>query len=315
MRSNAAVSRRQLFQGGAAFAGATVLASSGGAAAGAVTPHAVGGAGAAAVVSFDQHELAVPIWDFATAGNDPLIALGSPARRYASSLSTLMAPVRLPAGAALVRVDAHGYNDVNTSQLWQLVRFTLGDPASVVLAETTLSGTGAVTGTVTFDPATPAPYTLAANEFIGIGCVEADQQRAVVGARVVYTVPTAPSLVPISPRRVYDSRTAGTKLTPGEERTISVAAAADGSGEVVPAGATAVAITFTVTDTEGAEGGYAAVYPAGAAWAGTSSVNWFGVGQHLATAAVVGLGGDRSITLRGGVAPTHCVVDVSAYLV
>jgi len=92
---------------------------------------------------------------------------------------------------------------------------------------------------------------------------------------------------------------------------VSLAAATDGSA-VIPAGATAATITLTVTETEGA-GGYVAAFPAGTPWAGTSSINWFGPGENLATAAFVALGGDRSITLRGGANDCHVVVDVTGY--
>ena len=37
-------------------------------------------------------------------------------------------------------------------------------------------------------------------------------------------------------------------------------------------------------------------------------------GQNLPTAAVPPLGGNRQLTLRGGVAPTHVVVDVTGFL-
>ena len=93
-----------------------------------------------------------------------------------------------------------------------------------------------------------------------------------------------------------------------------MAVALDGSGEVVPAGATGVAITITVTETEGGAGGFVAAFPAGTTWPGTSTVNWFGPGQNLATAAVLALGGDRQLTLRGGVAAAHVVVDVTGYI-
>jgi len=115
----------------------------------------------------------------------------------------------------------------------------------------------------------------------------------------------------ISPKRVYDSRTApATKLQPGEDRTISVATSA--SVEVVPTGATAVSMTFTVTDTEGS-GGFVAVRPAGTPYEGTSSINWFGPGQNLATTVISALGGDRQLNLWGGVAATDVVVDITGF--
>jgi hypothetical protein len=138
------------------------------------------------------------------------------------------------------------------------------------------------------------------------------------GIRVDFTPPpgtggsSVSGLVPLPPARVYDSRQGGGKLHANEERVVSVATATDGAA-VVPAGATAATITLTVTETEGS-GGYVAAFPGGTPWGGTSSINWFGPGQNLATAALVALGGDRGITLRGGAADCHVVVDVAGYV-
>jgi len=114
----------------------------------------------------------------------------------------------------------------------------------------------------------------------------------------------------ISPKRVYDSRTAAGKLAAGEDRAISVATA--NGVEAIPTGATAVSMTFTVTETEGG-GGFVAVRPAGTPYEGTSSINWFGPGQNLATTVISALGGDRQVNLWGGVAATHVVVDLTGY--
>ena len=122
---------------------------------------------------------------------------------------------------------------------------------------------------------------------------------------------TAGSFHAIEPRRVYDSRP-GSKLSPGEDRVISVANSTDGTLDVVPSKATAVALTVTVTETEG-NGGFVAVRPAGSVYNGTSSVNWFGPNQNLATTVITGLDADRRITLRAGAQYTAIVVDVTGY--
>ena len=101
-------------------------------------------------------------------------------------------------------------------------------------------------------------------------------------------------------------------LSPGEDRTISVANSTDGTLDVVPIKATAVALTVTVTETQGT-GGFVAVRPAGTAYNGTSSVNWFGPDQNLATTVITGLDADRQITLRAGAQYTHIIVDVTGY--
>ena len=143
--------------------------------------------------------------------------------------------------------------------------------------------------------------------------VHTDANMFVTGLVYQYLPPPVqPELTTIDPKRVYDSRRGGGKLGDGQERTISVAEDFDGN-EVVPAGTCGVAITLTVTLTEGA-GGYVSAFPAGITWPGTSSINWFGPGQNLATSVILGLGGDRQITLRGGVALTDVIVDVTGYL-
>jgi len=115
----------------------------------------------------------------------------------------------------------------------------------------------------------------------------------------------------ISPKRVYDSRTGAGKLAPATDRTVSIATS--NGVEVVPAGATAVAMTFTVTNTEGAAGGFVSVRPAGTLYENTSSINWFGPGQNLATTVISALGGDRQVILRGGEAATDAVIDITGF--
>jgi hypothetical protein len=122
---------------------------------------------------------------------------------------------------------------------------------------------------------------------------------------------TAGAFHAISPRRVYDSRPSN-RLTPGQDRTISVANSIDGTLDVVPAKATAVSLTVTVTGTEGA-GGFVAVRPAGTSYNGTSSINWFGPDQNLATSVITGVDADRQIILRAGDQYTQIVVDVTGF--
>lgn len=122
---------------------------------------------------------------------------------------------------------------------------------------------------------------------------------------------TAGAFHAITPRRVYDSRPGG-RLSPGDDRTVSVANATDGTLDVVPVKATAVALTVTVTETEG-NGGFVAVRPGATVYNGTSSINWFGPNQNLATTVITGVDADRQITLRGGVAGTQIIVDVTGY--
>jgi hypothetical protein len=124
---------------------------------------------------------------------------------------------------------------------------------------------------------------------------------------------TAGAFHAISPRRVYDSRddTRG-KLAADEERVLSVATSTDGTPNVVAPFATAVTLTFTVTGTEGTFG-FVSVRPEGTPYQNTSSINWFGPDQNLATTVVSALGGDRQISVLGAVAKTHIVIDVVGF--
>ena len=122
---------------------------------------------------------------------------------------------------------------------------------------------------------------------------------------------TAGSFHAIAPRRVYDSRSSS-KLVPDQDRTVSVANSTDGTLDVVPIKATAVALTVTITETEGT-GGFVAVRPAGSAYNGTSSINWWAPNQSFATTVITGLDADRQITLRAGAQRTQIIVDVTGY--
>jgi hypothetical protein len=116
---------------------------------------------------------------------------------------------------------------------------------------------------------------------------------------------------PIAPQRVYDSRPDRT-LAVDQDRVISVATSTAGVADVVPVGATAIAATVTVTDTERG-GGFVSIRPQGSTDNGTSSINWWGPGQSLATTVITGLGANREIVAKAGANVTHLIVDVTGY--
>ena len=100
---------------------------------------------------------------------------------------------------------------------------------------------------------------------------------------------TAGALTLLStPVRVYDSRPGNNPTTPpktpitgGTTRVIDT----KGSGSGVPAGASGVLVTLTVVNVS-ANGGFLALFKAGAATPSTSSINWSGAGQVVATTTV-----------------------------
>jgi hypothetical protein len=184
------------------------------------------------------------------------------------------------------------------------------------VVSTSVAGTGIVTKAYALN------HTLAPSEAIAAfswGGGWAPGTYAVCrGIRVDYSPPGLVggasgdgSFVPIVPSRVYDSRLGDGALHDGEQRIVSVATSTTGQ-RAVPPSVRAVALTVTVTETTGS-GGYVAVFPAGTTWASTSSVNWFGPGQNLATAVLCGVDGASRVTVRGGVNPTQVVLDVTGY--
>jgi hypothetical protein len=215
--------------------------------------------------------------------------------------------IDVPNASTLVEISFVVFAPGNLNTHVLLDHYQPGTPTVLApLVDRDITGAGFETLTVPLDTKVDYGADAYAAYVFSIGV---DQQ--VAGIRLGYRQHGDP-LVPINPSRVYDSRLAGGKLADGEERTVSTATAIQGA-DVLPAGATAVAMTLTVTETEGS-GGYVSAFPFGIAWPGTSSINWFGPGQNLATAVIVAVGGDRQLVLRGGVQPTHVVIDVTGYL-
>jgi hypothetical protein len=117
--------------------------------------------------------------------------------------------------------------------------------------------------------------------------------------------------VPINPHRVYDSRTSSS-LFGGHSRTVSVATGTNGTANVVPAGATAITYTLTVTHTSGS--GHLIIYPAGVSRPAVSTIYWSGSGQTIATGSTVRISNNRQITAyAAGTGRTDFIIDVTGY--
>jgi hypothetical protein len=124
-----------------------------------------------------------------------------------------------------------------------------------------------------------------------------------------------------SPLRAYDSRTADGPLGPNQNRTISLATGKDGAQAVqlaVPAGATGAIVTLTVTDTTvgvGGPGGFLTLYSAALPTPpSTSTINWTGAGQNLATTTQVVVDASGSVKVTDGANATNFVIDVIGYV-
>ena len=224
----------------------------------------------------------------------------------------------IPAGSTVTDVVFFLYQQAGAGQqLCAVQLYHPGGSGYEILLSHTATGEG-VFAVSTATESDALPRLVSANDAL-CAFVWRGQQTAVCrGVRVDYSPPggvlvsSGGAMAPIPPARVYDSRQGGGKLRPGEERTISLATALSGA-PAVPTGATAATITITVTETEG-PGGYVAVFPAGGTWSGTSSVNWFGPNQNLATATFVALGSNLDIVVLGGANATNVIVDVTGYV-
>jgi hypothetical protein len=70
----------------------------------------------------------------------------------------------------------------------------------------------------------------------------------------------------------------------------------------------AAVINLTVSETDGA--GFVAVFPADVAYPGNSSINWFAPNEDIANGVITAVDATGQVKIRGGVNPTHVVIDV-----
>ncbi len=131
----------------------------------------------------------------------------------------------------------------------------------------------------------------------------------------------APALHTVPPTRVYDSRVptpAPGAISSGQSRVVSVAdgRAIDGGAvtvaNLVPAGATAVAYNFTITNTVGS--GFLTVNPGTDTTITSSAITWSATGQILTTGSLVAISADRRVTvIAGGGGTTDFLIDIVGY--
>jgi hypothetical protein len=227
--------------------------------------------------------------------------------------------IDVPTGSIVTDVVFVLYQDGSAQQLCAVQRYHPTAGGVDILLSHPVPGNGVLTVS-TAATGTGLPLRLGPDDALCAFVWRGESSAVCRGIRVDYVPPgggvaTGPGggLVAIPPARVYDTRAGAGPLHDGEIRNVSLATALDGT-PVVPLGAAAAMVTITVTNTHG-PGGFVAVYPGGGTWSGTSSVNWFGADQNLATAAFVALGANRDVALRAGGSATDVLIDVSAYVV
>jgi hypothetical protein len=189
--------------------------------------------------------------------------------------------------------------------------------ASVVITGTNFPITIGATVVVKFGTTTAATPTvnsatqITAMSPAGTGTVDvtvttAGGTSAVnIADRFAYTLPPA-AYTAVTPVRLLDTRNGGGPLGAGGVRNLTVAGVTPGA----PAGATAVVLNVTVTNTSAAS--YLTVYPAGATQPLASSLNW-AAGKTVPGLVTVQVGAGGAITLFNGVGSTDVVVDLEGY--
>jgi hypothetical protein len=128
---------------------------------------------------------------------------------------------------------------------------------------------------------------------------------SIYGVTIGYQAPTQ-AFVPFTgpDPRVLDTRVAGGKLLPTEERIINLG---------FP-GARAAVFNLAVTDTD-PPGGFVAAFRADVPWPGNASINWSGAGAILSNGVICQLDPSGAIKIRGGANPTHVVIDRIGFLI
>lgn len=222
------------------------------------------------------------------------------------SPGTLVAPLPVPSGAQLKQINL-SYLGTPTVQIW---RRPLANPRNEesLVNETLPMHTGS-------DPraesiAVDLPVTESVAYSLRVACpIGTSVFGATVGYESTSTTSEALGILPIDPpTRPLDTRQPGPqqgKLAAGEERVVQLG---------LPAGAAGAIINLTITGTE-SNFGFVSVYRAGIAWPGNSSINWSSPELTAANGVITAVDAQGRITIRGGEASTHVVIDLVGALV
>lgn len=217
---------------------------------------------------------------------------------------TIHAGLSLPAGSTIYQVNT-GYQGQPILTIYkrtlQQAANTTG-PEQVLLQAVDPSPGGPFSSTFNL----PNPIVIDRNStytisyFLSVG-------QGIFGCSVGYLPPTQ-GFVPFTggDPRVLDTRLPGPlsgKLANGEEKVVPLGFA----------GARTALINLTVTET--VAGGFVAVFSAGIAWPGNSSINWAASNQTIANGVITAVDGSGNIKIRGGGNPTHVIIDRIGFMV
>jgi hypothetical protein len=322
--TNRGVSRRTFFGVGAAATGVALTGAAGSAFAGAPrgegfgTQDSLGNAVTAVPLVAGAQVIVKGLFDFTSLGAALEAGVGGVLSGNTSLLGTM---ISLPAGSRIVRIDTLGNAIIASSQTFTVVKRTpLTSTASTQVAKFfTPTALGDIQASFTTEIPVAAG-DLMALEVDGTG----PSTNRILSVAIQYIPPAvvipptpgvAPAYNPITPARVYDSRTgspAPGALAPNGNRVISVATSLAGAA-VVPTGATAVTYNVTATGTTGPN--FLSVVPGDVtAVPGTSSLNWGG-GYDIANSGTVKLDSSRQVKVFMGdqAGSTNFIIDITGY--
>ena len=245
---------------------------------------------------------------------DGRFRFGGASSGYASVL------LNLPIGAVIKELEMYGTRGAAgavTLDLWKST--VLSGAVELSGQATTPVAAGEFTVTAAVNDVQDGTFKSTPFAFIDAAAAPTTQ---IYGIRVGYAVPTQPIFYPINPARVYDSRQAGyapnnVVMTPNTNRVLSVKDGRNAVGvvttpNVVPEGATAVAINVTVASPTGPN--FLSVVPGDAASFTASTINWPG-GFDAANGTTVKLDAVRQVKVFCGdqSGSTHVILDVTGY--
>ena len=225
----------------------------------------------------------------------------------------LLATVSLPVGAVVKEFSLWATNSSTASFDVSLAQYA--DDLSSAPFATSIT-VPAPSSRSTQQSSSPLDIVAEADTFWALASdlIGGDKQ-SIWACRVGYVAP--PTFVPITPARVYDSRSGDGVLSRSSSRLVSVKDARNSSGavttpDVVPAGATAITFNLTVTGATGPN--FLSVGPGDVASLFTSNIN-FPVSDDRANGGVVKLDSNRQVKVFNGDQPgsTHFIIDATGY--
>ncbi len=232
---------------------------------------------------------------------------------FPTAAGILLATVSLPVGAVVKEFSLWATNSSTASFDVSLAQYA--DDLSSALFASSIT-VPAPSSRSSQQSSSPLDIVVEADTFWALSSdlIGGDKQ-SIWACRIGYVAP--PTFVPITPARVYDSRSGDGVLSRNSSRLVSVKDARNSSGavttlDVVPAGATAITFNLTVTGATGPN--FLSVGPGDVASLSTSNIN-FPVSDDRANGGVVKLDANRQVKVFNGDQPgsTHFIIDVTGY--